>query len=58
MAGTEIHQVYGLTESGGPACLISPDEAIAKAGTEPQPDPYSHDWSALSSERFHNEDPQ
>ena len=23
--GLEIHQVYGLTESGGPACLISPD---------------------------------
>jgi len=31
--GIEIHQVYGLTESGGPACLISPDEAIARAGS-------------------------
>ena len=31
--GIEIHQVYGLTESCGPACLISPDEAIAKAGS-------------------------
>ena len=26
--GIEIHQVYGLTESCGPACLISPDEAL------------------------------
>jgi O-succinylbenzoate-CoA ligase len=31
--GIEIHQVYGLTESCGPACLISPDVAIAKAGS-------------------------
>jgi O-succinylbenzoate-CoA ligase len=31
--GIEIHQVYGLTETCGPACLISPDEAIAKAGS-------------------------
>jgi O-succinylbenzoate-CoA ligase len=31
--GIEIHQVYGLTESCGPACLIGPDEAIAKAGS-------------------------
>ncbi|NNL67852.1 MAG: long-chain fatty acid--CoA ligase [Myxococcales bacterium] len=31
--GIEIHQVYGLTESGGPACLISPDEALARAGS-------------------------
>ncbi len=31
--GVEIHQVYGLTETGGPACLISPDEAIAHAGS-------------------------
>jgi O-succinylbenzoate-CoA ligase len=31
--GIEIHQVYGLTESCGPACLISPDEALAKAGS-------------------------
>ena len=26
--GLEIHQVYGLTETCGPACLISPDEAL------------------------------
>ena len=31
--GIEIHQVYGLTECCGPACLISPEEAIAKAGS-------------------------
>jgi acyl-CoA synthetase (AMP-forming)/AMP-acid ligase II len=31
--GIEVHQVYGLTESCGPACLISPEEAIAKAGS-------------------------
>ena len=31
--GIEIHQVYGLTETGGPACLISPDDAIARAGS-------------------------
>ena len=31
--GIEIHQVYGLTESCGPACLTSPDEALAKIGS-------------------------
>jgi acyl-CoA synthetase (AMP-forming)/AMP-acid ligase II len=31
--GIEIHQVYGLTESCGPACLISPDEALQRAGS-------------------------
>jgi len=31
--GIEVHQVYGLTESCGPACLIGPDDAIAKAGS-------------------------
>lgn len=31
--GIEIHQVYGLTESCGPACLISPEEALAKVGS-------------------------
>ena len=31
--GIEIHQVYGLTETCGPACLISPEEALAKAGS-------------------------
>ena len=29
----EIHQVYGLTESGGPACLISPDDALKRIGS-------------------------
>ncbi|MCP4004187.1 MAG: long-chain fatty acid--CoA ligase [bacterium] len=29
----EIQQVYGLTETCGPACLISPEEALAKAGS-------------------------
>ena len=31
--GIEIHQVYGLTETGGPACLISSADAIARAGS-------------------------
>jgi acyl-CoA synthetase (AMP-forming)/AMP-acid ligase II len=31
--GIEIHQVYGLTESCGPACLISPHEALSRAGS-------------------------
>ena len=31
--GIEIHQVYGLTECGGPGCLISPDEAMARIGS-------------------------
>lgn len=31
--GIEIHQVYGLTESGGPACLISPTDALDRAGS-------------------------
>jgi acyl-CoA synthetase (AMP-forming)/AMP-acid ligase II len=31
--GIEILQTYGLTESGGPACLITPDEAITRAGS-------------------------
>jgi O-succinylbenzoate-CoA ligase len=31
--GIEIHQIYGLTETCGPACLISPEEALAKAGS-------------------------
>ncbi len=31
--GVEIHQVYGLTETGGPACLIGPDDAIRRAGS-------------------------
>ena len=31
--GIEIHQVYGLTECCGPACLISPDEALVRLGS-------------------------
>ncbi len=31
--GIEIHQVYGLTETCGPACLIDSENAIAKAGS-------------------------
>ena len=31
--GFEVHQVYGLTESCGPACVISPDEALAHIGS-------------------------
>jgi acyl-CoA synthetase (AMP-forming)/AMP-acid ligase II len=29
----EIHQVYGLTETGGPACLIGADDATRKIGS-------------------------
>ncbi|MFM8563046.1 MAG: acyl-CoA synthetase [Acidimicrobiia bacterium] len=31
--GVEIHQVYGLTETCGPACATTPDIAIKKAGS-------------------------
>jgi acyl-CoA synthetase (AMP-forming)/AMP-acid ligase II len=31
--GIEIHQIYGLTESCGPACLIDPDHALKKIGS-------------------------
>jgi len=31
--GIEIPQIYGLTETCGPACLINPEDAIAKAGS-------------------------
>ncbi len=31
--GIDIHQVYGMTESCGPACLTSPETAITKAGS-------------------------
>jgi acyl-CoA synthetase (AMP-forming)/AMP-acid ligase II len=31
--GIEIHQVYGLTETCGPACVTTPDIAIRKAGS-------------------------
>lgn len=31
--GIEIHQVYGLTESCGPACLLTSDDAVQRAGS-------------------------
>ncbi len=31
--GIEIHQIYGLTESCGPACLIDPEHALKKIGS-------------------------
>jgi acyl-CoA synthetase (AMP-forming)/AMP-acid ligase II len=31
--GIEIHQVYGLTETCGPACLISSADAVTRAGS-------------------------
>jgi O-succinylbenzoate-CoA ligase len=31
--GIDIHQIYGLTESCGPACLITGDDAINKIGS-------------------------
>ena len=31
--GIEIHQVYGLTETCGPACIISSEDAIERAGS-------------------------
>ena len=31
--GIEIHQVYGLTETCGPDCLISPDDALTRVGS-------------------------
>jgi acyl-CoA synthetase (AMP-forming)/AMP-acid ligase II len=31
--GIELHQVYGLTETCGPACLIGPDDAVHKIGS-------------------------
>ena len=35
--GIPIHQVYGLTETCGPACLTSPEEAVTKAGSTGRP---------------------
>lgn len=35
--GIDIHQVYGLTESCGPACLISPEDALRHAGSTGKP---------------------
>ncbi len=31
--GIDIHQVYGMTETCGPACLTSPETAVWKAGS-------------------------
>ena len=31
--GVEVHQVYGLTETCGPAAVTSPEDAIRKAGS-------------------------
>jgi acyl-CoA synthetase (AMP-forming)/AMP-acid ligase II len=31
--GIEIHQVYGLTECGGPGTLIGPDDAMVRIGS-------------------------
>jgi acyl-CoA synthetase (AMP-forming)/AMP-acid ligase II len=31
--GIEVHQVYGLTESCGPGCLILGEDALARAGS-------------------------
>jgi acyl-CoA synthetase (AMP-forming)/AMP-acid ligase II len=31
--GLEVHQVYGLTESGGQACVISPAAAMSRIGS-------------------------
>jgi O-succinylbenzoate-CoA ligase len=31
--GVEIHQIYGLTETCGPACVTLPSDAIRKAGS-------------------------
>jgi O-succinylbenzoate-CoA ligase len=31
--GIDIHQVYGLTETCGPACATTPEDAVRKAGS-------------------------
>jgi len=31
--GIEVHQVFGMTETCGPACLIGPDDAVHKVGS-------------------------
>ncbi|MBT4518430.1 MAG: long-chain fatty acid--CoA ligase [Halieaceae bacterium] len=31
--GIEVHQIYGLTETGGPTCVISAEHALEKAGS-------------------------
>jgi acyl-CoA synthetase (AMP-forming)/AMP-acid ligase II len=43
----EIHQVYGLTETCGPACLISPQDALAHAGSTGKA--FFHTESGLST---------
>jgi acyl-CoA synthetase (AMP-forming)/AMP-acid ligase II len=35
--GVEIHQIYGLTETCGPACVIDAEHALAKAGSTGKP---------------------
>ena len=43
----------------GPARALTSREveaAVAKASKEISPDPYQHDWNALSSERFQQDD--
>lgn len=34
--GIEVHQVYGLTETCGPACVIGAEDAISRAGSTGQ----------------------
>ncbi len=33
----DIHQVYGMTETCGPACLTTPETAVSKAGSTGKP---------------------
>lgn len=35
--GIEIHQIYGLTETCGPACVIDAENALAKIGSTGKP---------------------
>ena len=35
--GIPIHQVYGMTETCGPACLTSPEDAVNKVGSTGRP---------------------
>lgn len=35
--GIEIHQIYGLTETCGPACVIDAENALAKVGSTGKP---------------------
>ncbi|HEM47509.1 MAG TPA: 2-succinylbenzoyl-CoA synthetase, partial [Alphaproteobacteria bacterium] len=35
--GIDVHQVYGMTETCGPACLTSPETAVSKAGSTGKP---------------------